>query len=376
VEKSPHASHTEIRTLPRFPIRGVINLPFAEQIEFFRQKLNLPTDRWDDIQHEMHDRSFVVAGAKKADLLDDLRQAVDKALDKGTGLEAFRKDFRKIVAERGWHGWTGEGTTGGEAWRTRVIWETNLASSYAAGRYAQLTDPELLARRPYWKYVHADGVMNPRPQHLAWNGLVLRHDHPFWKTHYPPNGWGCHCRVVAVREPKDGDLTTPPEGWDQVDEKTGRLPGIDKGWAYAPGKSVADELRTIVEQKAAKLPEELARPFVESMQAAGVLPSAPVTLDDFIRAGAEISRVLPDGGQDVAAMHQALMDGLMNKTGRIAALANHTGGAAGAAVRQASALFPASWVDAAEAAGKVSVKNTQADRAWFDTLRACLASIK
>jgi hypothetical protein len=248
-------------------IRGAFRLTFAEQVNFFHQKINLPSEHWDDIRHEAHDRGFIVAGAKKADLLADLDTAVSKAIDKGTGLDVFRKDFRKIVAERGWHGWTGEGTAAGEAWRTRVIWETNLLTSYAAGRYAQLTDPELLARCPFWKYVHSDSVLNPRPQHVAWNGLVLRHDHPFWQTHYPPNGWLCHCWVTAVAAPDPDDKTEPPPGWDTPDKKTGRLPGIDKGWAYAPGASVADELQRVVAEKAAKLPPELAAPFLEEMSA-------------------------------------------------------------------------------------------------------------
>jgi hypothetical protein len=240
-------------------IRGAFGLDFAEQIAFFEQKLSKGSRRWNQladgtpIMGAAHDTTFIVAGAMKADLLDDLRGAVDKAIQKGTGLEEFRKDFRRIVTERGWHGWTGEGTKAGEAWRTHVIWETNLATSYAAGHYAQLTDPELLARRPYWKYVHSESVLHPRPQHLAWNGLTLRHDHPFWKTHYPPNGWGCQCRVIAVRGPEDGDRTKPPEGWDKPDDK-GRMPGIDKGWNYAPGASRAEELRKIVAEKAAKLP--------------------------------------------------------------------------------------------------------------------------
>ena len=221
--------------MPPSDIRGAFGLTFAEQVDFFRKKINLPTEHWNDLLHEAHDRAFVVAGATKADLLADLNATVSQAIDKGTGLEAFRKGFRGIVAERGWHGWTGEGTKAGEAWRARVIWETNLLTSHAAGRHAQLTDPELLARRPYWRYIHSDGVLHPRPLHVSWNGLVLRHDHPFWQTHYPPNGWGCHCRVTAVEAPSPGETTEPPSDWDTPNEETSQMPGIDKGWAYAPG---------------------------------------------------------------------------------------------------------------------------------------------
>jgi hypothetical protein len=237
-----------------------LDLPFAEQVEFFRQKKNLPSQRWDDLLHAAHDRSFVVAGATTADLLDDLNKAVEKGIAQGTDIEAFRKDFYSIVGRRGWHGWTGEDSESGREWRTRVIFETNLAASYAAGRHAQLTDPELLRRLPCWRYAHDDSVLNPRKQHQAWNGLTLRHDHPFWQIHYPPNGWGCHCYVEAVEAPAAGDPTEPPPGWDAPDEN-GKFPGIDRGWAYAPGKSVADDLRRIVAEKAAKLPAPIGADF-------------------------------------------------------------------------------------------------------------------
>ena len=247
-------------------IKGGFDLPFSEQLEFFRQKLNLPTERWNDILREAHDRAFVVAGAMKADLLDDLRKAVEKAIATGTTLETFRKDFRKIVADRGWHGWTGEGTKAGENWRTKIIYETNLRSSHAAGRWQQLTDPELLKRRPYWRYIHNDSVLSPRPQHKAWGdaGLTLRYDHPFWQTHFPPNGWGCRCRVTAVAGPKDGDSTEPPDGWDVPDDK-GRLPGIDAGWDYAPGRSVATSLMDLASQKLLKLDAPIGAAMWESM---------------------------------------------------------------------------------------------------------------
>ena len=261
--------------------------PFAEQVDFFRAKLNLPTERWDDIRHEAHDRSFVVAGATKADLLADLRAAVDKAIATGTTLETFRKDFRKIVADNGWQGWTGEGTPAGFAWRTRVIYETNLRSSYAAGRWAQLTDPDFQKLMPYWEYKHNDSVLHPRPLHLAWNGLTLLATHPFWRTHFPPNGWGCRCRIVARAKPLDNAITIPPEDWQRIDDDSGVPLGIDKGWGYAPGASLRDELKAIVDTKAAQLPAPLATAL--QADAARVLDRSPELAAAVSRIGREIA---------------------------------------------------------------------------------------
>lgn len=242
------------------------NTPFAEQLDFFRKKLNLPTARWDDITREQHDKAFIVAGAQKADLLKDLNAAVTKAIEQGTGLEAFRKDFAAIVQRHGWTGWTGEGSQAGVAWRTKVIYQTNLATSYAAGRYQQLTDPAFLKLRPYWRYVHNDSVLHPRPLHQHWGDiqLTLPHDHPFWATHFPPNGWGCMCHVTAVAGPQAGDATEPPDGWNQRNT-LGRLPGIDSGFDYTPGKSVVDELRAVVDAKLATLPAPIGAAMWEAM---------------------------------------------------------------------------------------------------------------
>lgn len=244
-----------------------IRQQFQEQIDFFRQKLNLPTERWDDIKTSANDRAFIVAGAQKADLLADLRAAVDKAVN-GQGIGQFRKDFAAAVARSGWSGWTGEGTKAGEAWRTRIIYQTNVSTSYAAGRWAQLNDPDLRAVRPFWKYIHADGVLTPRPQHLAWgnSGLTLPNDHPFWLTHFPPNGWGCGCRVVAVRLPRGNDATSPPDGWDVIDKKTGAPLGIDKGWGYAPGADALTSLRQMVQDKLITYPDAIAKALAADLK--------------------------------------------------------------------------------------------------------------
>ena len=228
--------------------------PFQAQIDFLRQKLDLPTERWDDILRSAHDRAFIVAGAAKADLLADLHQAVIKAAGTDGGERAFAKDFKAIVAKHGWTGWTGQGTKEGEAWRARIIYQTNMSTSYWAGRYQQMTDPEVLKLHPYWRYIHADGILHPRAQHLAWHGLTLLASDPFWQTHFPPNGWLCHCRVTSVTK-KEGEasaragLGEPPSGWDKVDPKTNAPIGIDKGFDYAPGANVKASFQSFIDAK-------------------------------------------------------------------------------------------------------------------------------
>ncbi len=233
---------------------------FQQQIDFLRAKLNLPSERWDDIKTRANDKAFYVAGAQKADLLADLRKAVDKSVGGGS-IDAFRKDFAEAVRKSGWSGWAGQGTKAGEAWRTRVIYQTNIATSHAAGRWQQLNDPDLVAVRPFWQYIHSDSVITPRPQHKAWGDsrLTLPRDHPFWRSHFPPNGWGCQCRIKAVRAPTQGDATQPPEGWDTSDPKTDAPPGIDKGWNYAPGANTDTSLRELVQDKLITYPEAIAK---------------------------------------------------------------------------------------------------------------------
>jgi hypothetical protein len=250
---------------------NAVSNPFDAQLAFFKNKLNLPTERYDDIVKAAHDRAFIVAGAANADLLNDLNGAIRRSIEDGRGLEAFRKDFNSIVLKHGWTGWTGEGSAAGQAWRTRVIYQTNMATSYAAGRWQQLNDPGLLSIQPYWRYVHDDSVVHPRPMHLAWDGLVLRHDHPFWQTHFCPNGWGCQCRVVSASakefaEAEAAGKTEPPAGWDQIDPKTGEPIGIDKGFGYAPGANADRPLKDFIDQKLINLDAPIGSAMYESLR--------------------------------------------------------------------------------------------------------------
>ena len=344
--------------------------PFDLQLAALRLRLSnlVGTAAWDDLVKAEHDRAFVVAGALKADLLADLGRAVEKAIGDHRSIEKFRAEFRQIVADRGWHGWTGEGTPKGEAWRTKVIYRTNMATSYAAGRFAQLK----AAGYKFWVYKHGN-ALEPRLQHLAWDGVALPPDHPFWASHAPPNGWGCTCRIRGadsergIRRAGGDPAKKLPDGWDAINAKTGEPDGIDKGWGYAPGASVADELQAFVAAKAVALPPPLAKDLV-AMTAplvGEILPASPTTPDEAIALGkqvvAELRRDLPlldadwsRGDHDLAAI--SLWKGIKDKMARdggfggaTITFAKRTTSAAKTIMARVAKVMPTAWVQKANA---------------------------
>ena len=219
---------------------------FSQAIDFYRNKIKLPTSGWTDIWQEQHSHAFVVAGASHDALVEDFYNAIQKAKWEGGGYDEFRTRFDEIVAK---HGWAHNGTPG---WRSRVIYDTNITQAYNAGRYKQMV--ALKEFRPYWQYRHTS-IEHPRLTHKAWDGLILPADDAWWNTHMPQNGWGCKCRVDSLsrfeaqqewnKAGKTGPDTAPPIEWeDRVVGKNGSNPrtvsvpkGIDPGFAYNPGKA-------------------------------------------------------------------------------------------------------------------------------------------
>lgn len=229
-------------------------------LEFFRGKGYATTFSWQDVWQEQHDEAFTVAKMMQVDLLADVRAAVDKAIAEGQTVDQFRDQLKPRLLEAGWWGKaemvdpaTGETRLVqlGSPRRLRVIFETNMQTAYAAGHWAQIRQTK--ADAPYLMYDAVDDG-NTRPEHAAWNGLVLPADDPWWQTHYPPNDWGCRCGVIQLSADqvramgKEGPDDAPADQMrEYTNPRTGEVSqvpkGIGPGWAYAPGASRVELLR-------------------------------------------------------------------------------------------------------------------------------------
>ena len=252
-------------------------LPFKEALEFWDYRLTIPTKEWGEIWDAAYAHAFTVAGATSEGLLNDFRTAIRKALSEGSTLQEFRKSFDEIVAK---HGWDYHGTAG---WRSRLIYETNLNMAYAAGRYKQMTDPDVAAVFPYWTYRHS-GNPHPRLQHKAWDGLTLDMKDSFWSTNYPPNGFNCGCWVEPQMQSdlkrmgkKGPDASPELQTIDVVNKRTGEVhkttKGVDAGFNYNVGEAWLKG-----KDKA------LAKDLPSKFKATPVAPPAPVLPRDMAAA--------------------------------------------------------------------------------------------
>lgn len=244
---------------------GYERLPFDQAIAFFKDKLAIPSDRWDVLWGDIVDHAFTIAGVTKAEILNDIHQEILKALEEGTTLQQFKKDFDNIAAKRGWS--EGEKFS---SWRKELIFSMNLRTAYAAGRYQQMTDPSVTAARPHWQWRHRDSK-NPRPAHLALNGKVFSFDDPFWKTGFPPCGFGCRCAAFSLsdRDLEKRGLKVEPSPTetatirDRITGKTQKVPAIngqpiaEPGFAHAPGSSRKEQKQESVDRALDRLPPKL-----------------------------------------------------------------------------------------------------------------------
>ncbi|WP_459934846.1 phage head morphogenesis protein, partial [Fundidesulfovibrio butyratiphilus] len=234
--------------------------PFQEAVDSIKARgASLPqTFGWQDMWQSAHATGFTVAKSAGFDILKDIHGAVLKAQESGLTLKEFQAQLTPILQAKGWWGRkevtdpaTGEKVMAqlGSPRRLEIIYDTNLRVSYAAGRWAQIERTK--ARRPYLRYVALlDG--RTRPQHRAWHGTILPVDHPWWRTHYPPNGWRCRCteQQLSQRDLDEfgyqvSDDPPPDEMTPWTNNRTGEVTlvpkGIDPGWAYNPGQAAVEE---------------------------------------------------------------------------------------------------------------------------------------
>jgi hypothetical protein len=219
---------------------------------YFDRRPTVATRAWDAFTPAEHAFGFTVARSAGFDILDDIKAELRKAIRDGVPFEDFRASLEPRLKAKGWWGTresvdpaTGRRITEqlGSARRLNLIYDANIRSAQAAGEWIDLqANKDFL---PWLEYVVSLSERK-RPEHRAWVGTTLPVDDPWWRTHYPPNGWRCKCRTRPRSGPRDGlppaKLLRPPldaQPWtSRSTGQTRAVPkGIDPGWDNNAGMS-------------------------------------------------------------------------------------------------------------------------------------------
>lgn len=201
--------------------------------KYLEEKGLKPSWDWDEVWQEEHAHAFTVAKAMAQDVLAALREAVDAAIEGGLPVGEFKKRVRDTLAQLGWWGVQNrknpksgeiEKVELGTPRRLKTIYITNARVARAVGQWQRIQATK--DHRPYLIYELGPSEHH-RPEHESWAGTILKVDDAAWNKMYPPNGWGCRCRVRQLSEAeadRKGGETDAPD-----------VSSIEPEWAYNPG---------------------------------------------------------------------------------------------------------------------------------------------
>lgn len=255
------------------PTGDFFNIEPTKALAYFKAKGLRETFAWQDMLGDAHDHAFTVAKMMDVDLLGQMRASMESALANGTPFKEWADSITPTLQSAGWWGkktvldpLTGETVVAklGSPHRLETIFRTNMQTAYAAGAWQEIVDQARDA--PYLMYDAVDDFRT-REQHRAWDRTVLPVASPWWKTHYPPNGWNCRCGVIQLSAaevdrlgldvsevPNDGTYTwTNPRTGTEMQIPNGLDPGFDKN----SGMSFAADMKQLLDNKIDALPSSM-----------------------------------------------------------------------------------------------------------------------
>lgn len=196
--------------------------------------------------YEAHHKAFTIAKITKIDLLNDIKDSLENSFKSGVKFKEWKENLKPNLEKHGWIGKTiVTNPQNGESKeiyvssrRLRNIYNTNIRASYAKTRY----ENQMNSLGQYFRYV---SVLDSKTRHAhkKLHGTILPKTDPFWYKNYPPNDWGCRCKVQVL---SDEEMKT--KGLIPLTDSSMLNDIASNDWAYNPGKN--DNLGELLEKKA------------------------------------------------------------------------------------------------------------------------------
>lgn len=173
------------------------NLPFTQAAKYFARKVPMTREQFDTLASWAKTRAFTVANVAKAEILQDIMNAQQRAIEEGLTLADFNASLDAVMDVRGW--------TGTTPWHAETITRTGNQMAYGTGRLEQ--QREQSDDFPYWLFV---ATLDDRTtdECATLNGTVFPIDDSEW---YPPIQWNCRSSGEPLTEDEAQEYGIDPE---------------------------------------------------------------------------------------------------------------------------------------------------------------------
>lgn len=165
-----------------------LNLPYQEALDYWVAQGG---------SREMLDK--VLAGYRKraadatALMLDSLSRSVIRRVESSLANGDTLRDFATGVRDDT----VALGVSPASRSYLETVYRTNVQTAYGAGRFRQLTNPDVISVRRWIQYRTA-GDNRVRENHRALDGVIFDASSSSWHRIAPPGGFNCRCSCVSL----------------------------------------------------------------------------------------------------------------------------------------------------------------------------------
>lgn len=225
-------------------IKFLLSLPPEEIVSWYKSKGLKTSWGWRDLWQDAHNQFFAVAKVMNLDILQEIKNEVEKIFSSGITYEQFYKNLEPTLKKLGWWGRVKasdvpgyDPSSGidpdkivqlGSPSRLKTIFRVNSSVAYNSIRYKNQWANRM--SRPYWWYIQLDRPTKRKSHEYYHNKVFLATD-PIWDKIYPPNDFFCMCTVRALTEKEFKEKKLKLYDGSSMRIITG------EGWDYNPGKS-------------------------------------------------------------------------------------------------------------------------------------------
>jgi phage putative head morphogenesis protein, SPP1 gp7 family len=165
---------------------NIFKMNFNEAIKYLTERFPILFDNLEEITQEVRKNFFWIKKSTDLEITKSLLESLKSSIESKLSLKDWRKNSKDILEKSGF---------GDKGYYTENVFRTNVRSFYSAGHYE--AQSKNINNKPYWLY---DGIEDGREREHTrmYNGKVFKADDPIWQRIYPPNGYQCRCRVIAL----------------------------------------------------------------------------------------------------------------------------------------------------------------------------------